>query len=54
MLLPMLYATGISARAQAGNAQRTLNQYVADLQSNPGDTALLGKIIGGWPRYREK
>ena len=35
----------VTARAQAGNPQQTLNQYVADLQNNPNDTALREKII---------
>ena len=33
------------AQAQTANSQQTLNQYVVDLQSNPNDTALRGKII---------
>ena len=45
MLLPLFCATGLPARAQAANPQQTLNQYVAELQSNPSDTALRGKII---------
>ena len=34
-----------SGQEQTANAQQTFNQYVADLQSNPNDTALRGKII---------
>jgi len=33
------------ARAQTASPQQTLNQYVAELQSTPNDTALRGKII---------
>jgi tetratricopeptide (TPR) repeat protein len=43
-LLP-LYGLSVPAQAQTANSQQTLNQYVADLQSNPSDTALRGKII---------
>jgi len=32
-------------QAQLPSPQQTLNQYVADLHSNPNDTALRGKII---------
>jgi hypothetical protein len=45
MLLPLLCAIAVPARAQTANPQDTLNQYIADLQSNPNDTALRGKII---------
>ncbi len=45
MLFPLLCAVAIPARAQTADPQQTLNQYVADLQSNPGDTALREKII---------
>jgi tetratricopeptide (TPR) repeat protein len=44
-LLPLFCAITIPARAQTANPQDTLTQYVADLQSNPNDTALRGKII---------
>jgi len=46
MLFPLLCAVALPARAQAASSQQTLNRYVADLQSNPNDTALRGKIIG--------
>ena len=45
MLLPLLCAAAVPARAQTANPQDTLNQYLADLQKNPGDNALRGKII---------
>jgi hypothetical protein len=45
MLLPLFCAIGLPARAQTASTQQTLSQYVADLQSNPNDTALRGKII---------
>jgi tetratricopeptide (TPR) repeat protein len=45
LLVSLFYAIAIPARAQTGSSQQTLNQYVADLQSNPNDTALRGKII---------
>jgi hypothetical protein len=45
MLLPLLCATAVSARAQSTSPQQTLNQYVADLQKIPNDTALREKII---------
>jgi len=45
MLLPSFCAIAVPARAQTSNPQQTLNQYVADLQSNPNDTALREKII---------
>lgn len=45
MLLSLFCAIAIPAQAQTANAQQTFNQYVADLQSNPNDTALRGKII---------
>lgn len=35
----------LPAQAQAGTSQETLQQYVADLQKNPGDQALREKII---------
>jgi len=34
-----------SAQAQTANPQQTLNQYISDLQKNPNDDALRGKII---------
>ncbi len=43
MLFVLLCAVTVLARAQS--PQQTLNQYVAQLQSNPNDTALRGKII---------
>lgn len=43
MLFALLCAVAVPARAQS--PQQTLSQYVADLQSNPNDTALRGKII---------
>jgi hypothetical protein len=43
MLLSLLYAFAVPA--QTASSQQTLNQYVADLQSNPNDAALRGKII---------
>jgi tetratricopeptide (TPR) repeat protein len=45
MLIALIYAIAVPARAQTANMQQTLNQYVSDLQSNPNDTALRGKII---------
>jgi tetratricopeptide (TPR) repeat protein len=45
MLLSTFCAIAVPARAQTGNSQQTLNQYVAGLQSNPNDTALRQKII---------
>jgi tetratricopeptide (TPR) repeat protein len=45
LLVSLFCATGLPARAQAGSPQQTLNQYVAELQSNPNDAALRGKII---------
>jgi len=45
LLVSLFYAIAIPARAQTGSSQQTLNQYVADLQSNPNDTTLRGKII---------
>ncbi len=45
MILPLLCAIAVPARAQTANPQQTLQQYVTDLQSNPSDTALRGKII---------
>jgi tetratricopeptide (TPR) repeat protein len=45
VVLLLLFAIVIPARAQAPGPQQTLNQYVADLQKNPNDTALRGKII---------
>jgi tetratricopeptide (TPR) repeat protein len=45
MLLPLFCAIAAPARAQTGNQQDTLKQYVASLQTNPNDTALRGKII---------
>ncbi len=40
----LLFAT-ICAQAQPATPQQTLQQYVADLQNNPNDTVLRGKII---------
>jgi hypothetical protein len=45
MLIALICAIAVPARAQTANPQQTLNQYVAELQSNPSDTALRGKII---------
>jgi tetratricopeptide (TPR) repeat protein len=45
MLLPLFCSIAVPARAQTGNAQDMLNQYVTNLQSNPSDTALREKII---------
>jgi len=45
MFLTLFCAIAIPARAQTGNAQDMLNQYVTNLQSNPSDTALREKII---------
>jgi ankyrin repeat protein len=45
MFLPLICAIAIPSPAQTANPQQTLSQYVADLQSNPNDTALRGKII---------
>jgi len=44
LFLP-LFAIVIPTRAQSDNPQQTLDQYVADLQKNPDDTALREKII---------
>jgi tetratricopeptide (TPR) repeat protein len=47
--LAVLFASSIfamvCAQAQTAIPQQTLQQYVADLQSNPNDAALRGKII---------
>ena len=45
VLIPGLCAAGSPADAQTANLQQTLDQYVADLQSNPNDTALRENII---------
>ncbi len=45
MLLPLICAIAVPAQAQTASPQQVLNQYVANLQSNPSDTALRGKII---------
>jgi hypothetical protein len=45
IILLLLCAVAVPARAQTTNQQQTLNQYVAELQSNPNDTALREKII---------
>ena len=45
ILLPLLCAIAIPVLAQTANPQQALNQYVADLQHNPNDTELRGKII---------
>jgi hypothetical protein len=46
ILLLSLFAIVIPVRAQDPGPQQTLNQYVADLQRSPNDTALRAKIIG--------
>ena len=43
--LPSLLPGMSAATAQAQTPQHTLNQYIADLQKNPGDYALREKII---------
>ncbi len=45
LLLLLLFAIVIPARAQTTTPRQTLNQYVADLQKSPDDTALRQKII---------
>ena len=45
VLLLLFFAIVIPAQAQTANPQDTLNQYVADLQKNPDDTALRQKVI---------
>jgi len=40
-----VFCSSICVQGQSSNPQQTLNQYVADLQGNPNDTALRGKII---------
>jgi tetratricopeptide (TPR) repeat protein len=45
ILLLLLFAMLIPAWAQVVSSQQTLNQYLADLQKNPNDAALRGKII---------
>jgi len=45
LLILVLCAIVIPARAQTASSQQTLDQYVADLQKNPDDTALREKII---------
>jgi len=45
MILLLFCSIAVPSRAQTANPHDTLNQYVADLQSNPSDTALRGKII---------
>jgi hypothetical protein len=45
LFLSLICAIAIPAHAQTTSAQQTLQQYVAELQSNPNDTALRGKII---------
>jgi tetratricopeptide (TPR) repeat protein len=43
--LVLAWAIQPTVQAQTSTAQQTLNQYLADLQKNPGDTALREKII---------
>jgi hypothetical protein len=45
LLILVLYAIVMPAWAQTASSQQTLDQYVADLQKNPDDTALREKII---------
>lgn len=45
IFLSLFCSIAVPARAQTGNAQDMLNQYVTNLQSNPSDTALREKII---------
>jgi tetratricopeptide (TPR) repeat protein len=45
MLLSLFCVIAVPMQAQTANPQETLNQYLADLQKNPSDTALRGKII---------
>ena len=44
-LILLLFAIVVSVRAQSLTPQQTLDQYLAGLQKNPGDTALREKII---------
>ena len=43
--LALIPALTCPVQAQSTNPQETLNQYIADLQKNPADTALREKII---------
>jgi tetratricopeptide (TPR) repeat protein len=45
LLTLLLFAIVVPAWAQSASPQETLNQYVADLQKSPDDTALREKII---------
>ena len=45
VLLFALVYLSVGVQAQFSNPQQTLQQYVADLQKNPNDTALREKII---------
>ncbi len=45
LIIAILSLPAFSIHAQTSNPQQTLNQYVADLQKNPGDYALREKII---------
>ena len=44
-VLTLSFFINAPAAAQSATPQQTLNQYVTDLQSNPGDVALRQKII---------
>jgi hypothetical protein len=45
-LFPFIFVPAhIQPQVQTASTQQTLNQHVADLQNNPNDTALRGKII---------
>ena len=44
-LFALFFTATICLPAQFTTPQQTLQQYVADLQSNPNDAALRGKII---------
>jgi tetratricopeptide (TPR) repeat protein len=45
LILGLMFIAPFSAHGQSSNPQQVLNQYVADLQKNPGDYALREKII---------
>jgi tetratricopeptide (TPR) repeat protein len=45
LLILLLFAIVIPARAQSASPHETLNQHISDLQKNPDDTALREKII---------
>jgi hypothetical protein len=45
LLFVAVFLASLAAQAQTATPQQTLNQYVADLQRSPNDTALREKII---------